>query len=463
MKSLTKILLPLLFIGAIGAGVYFFTQGDDKKQANELTTTVQKGEFKIHVNATGELQAKESTKIRGPQGMRSVQIYQTTISDMVAEGTVVKKGDYVASLDQTELSTKMKEAQTQVDGIMTQLEQAKIDTAIELRGIRDQLINLKFSMEEKKLQVEQSKFEPQMIIRQAEIDLERSERDLKQLEQKYTLTQTKSNAKISEILNNLQREQIKVQRMVDIAGEFTVKAPNDGMVIYARSWNGKIGPGSQVSTWDPVVAELPDLTDMVSKTYVNEVDISKVQKGQEVQIKVDAFPDEDYTGHVIQVANVGEELRGYDAKVFEVIIQMHQSDSILRPAMTTSNEVLTHIFEEVMYIPLESLHTDSLSFVYKKVNSNFIKQEVLTSESNDNEVIVELGLEVGDEVLLSMPDNGADFDFAYLGEAEKKEFKEKLDKEKRERQAEAMERASKVKGDAITSETGGGRVIFRIN
>lgn len=462
MKSLTKILLPIFLIGAIGAGIYFFTQNDDKKQTNELTTTVQKGEFKIHVNATGELQAKKSTKIRGPQGMRSVQIWQTTISDMVAEGTVVSEGDYVAALDKTELSTKMKEAQTQVDGILTQLEQAKIDTAIELRGIRDQLINLDFSMEEKKLQVEQSKFEPQMIIRQAEIDLERSERDLKQLEQKYLLTQTKSNAQISEILNNLQREQIKLQRMVDISDEFTVKAPSDGMVIYARNWNGKVGPGSQISTWDPVVAELPDLTDMVSKTYVNEVDISKVQKGQEVQLKIDAFPDQEYTGHVIQVANVGEELRGYDAKVFEVIIQMHQADSILRPAMTTSNEVLTHIFEEVMYIPLESLHTDSLSYVYKKVNNSFVKQEVLTSESNDNEVIVELGLEAGDEVLLSIPENGKDFEFAYLDAEIKKEYKGKMEKEKRARQAEAMERASKVKDERITADTGGGGgfVIF---
>ena len=156
-------------------------------------------------------------------------------------------------------------------------------------------------------------------------------------------------------------------------------------------------------------------------------------------------------------------MRGYDAKVFEVIIQMHQADSILRPAMTTSNEVLTHIFEEVMYIPLESLHTDSLSYVYKKMNNFFVKQEVLTSESNDNEVIVELGVETGDEVLLSIPENGKDFEFVYLDAAQKKEYKEKLEKEKRTRQAAAMERASKVKDERITADTGGGGGIIIFN
>lgn len=274
----------------------------------------------MYVSATGELKAKNSEEIKGPTGMRAAQIYQVTISDMVPEGTMVKKGDYVASLDRTELETKLKEAQTEIDKIETQLEQAKIDTAIELRGIRDELINLKFSMEERKLQVEQSRYEPQMVIQQAEIDLQKAERDFKQLEKKYELTQTKSRARISEILTSLKQQEFKREQLLNLASDFTVKAPKDGMVIYARSWDGKIGPGSQISTWDPIVAELPDLSIMISKTYVNEVDISKVQKGQDVKVKVDAFPNREYGGTVIQVANVGEQLRGYDSKVFEITV-----------------------------------------------------------------------------------------------------------------------------------------------
>ena len=82
--------------------------------------------------------------------MRGAQIYNATISNMVTEGTVVKQGEYVASLDPTELETKLKEAQTEIDKIQTQLDQAKIDTAIEMRALRDDLVNLGFSMEEKK-------------------------------------------------------------------------------------------------------------------------------------------------------------------------------------------------------------------------------------------------------------------------------------------------------------------------
>lgn len=431
-----------------------------KVQAKSLTTTVKKGEFKIYVAATGELKAKNSEEIKGPAGMRSAQIWQATISDMVPEGTVLKAGDYVATLDRTELETKLKEAQTEIDKTQTQLEQAKIDTAIELRGIRDELVNLKFSMEEKKLQVEQSKYEPKMVIQQAEIDLEKSLRDYKQLEKRYELTQTKSKAKISEILATLSQVELRRQRLVDLSNQFIVKAPKDGMVIYARSWNGKVGPGSQISTWDPVVAELPDLSIMISKTYVNEVDISKVQKGQDVKLKVDAFPDRSYTGKVITVANVGEQLQGYDAKVFEVTVQLEEVDSILRPAMTTSNEILTYTFNEVLYLPLEAIQIDSVSYVFKKVDGKIVKQEVITGETNDNEVIIEHGMKEGEEVMLIIPDGAEKMALTPIDKKIKDDIRKRLDAEKKKRQDEAMKKMKEVKEDYQPKQGGGGGMII---
>ncbi len=447
--------ITVMFFGACSGG-----SGKGKAQAKSLTTTVKKGEFKIYVAATGELKAKNSEEIKGPSGMRSAQIWQATISDMVPEGTVLKAGDYVATLDRTELETKLKEAQTEIDKTQTQLQQATIDTAIELRGIRDDLVNLKFSMEEKKLQVEQSKYEPRMVIQQAEIDLEKSNRDYTQLQKRYELTQTKSKAKISEILATLSQVELRRQRLVDLDNQFVVKAPKDGMVIYARSWNGKVGPGSQISTWDPVVAELPDLSIMISKTYVNEVDISKVQKGQDVKIKVDAFPDRSYLGQVITVANVGEQLQGYDAKVFEVTVQLSEVDSILRPAMTTSNEVLTYTFQDVLYLPLEAIQSDSVSFVFKKLAGKIVKQEVLTGETNDNEVIIEHGLNENDEVLLLIPDDADNLLLVPIDPKIKADLRKKLEAEKKKRQDEAMKKMKEVKEEYQPKNGGGGNVFI---
>lgn len=433
------------------------------KQVDDLLSTVVKGPMEVTVTGTGELNAKKSVKIRAPNGMRPAGIYETTLSDLIPEGTVVKEGDYVASLDRTELAGKMSTVQTELEKVQTQLEQAKIDTAIDLRALRDDIINLDFAKKQKLLEVEQSKYEPQSVIQRAELDLEQTERDYKQLLTKYELKQQQAVAKIEEI-NALQRQsQQQLQKFLDLSNEFNIFAPKTGMVIYARTWNGKVEPGSRVSAWNPVVAELPDLSDMISKTYVNEVDINKVQVGQNVEIKVDAFSDRKYTGAVLKVANIGEQLRGYDAKVFEVVIQVNEVDSIMRPAMTTSNEIVTNVFDEVLQIPLEALFSDSLSFVYKKVGSKIIKQEVITGLSNDDMIVVEFGLEESESVYLSEPTNKASFDFIPIDPSIKDEIREKQEQEKRAREAQAMERRKKMESVDMptpTSEGGGGGVII---
>jgi hypothetical protein len=260
----------------------------------------------------------------------------------------------------------------------------------------------------------------------------------------------------------LKQEELKRQRLQDLANEFTISAPKDGMLIYARSWNGKIGPGSQISTWDPVVAELPDLSIMISKTYVNEVDISKIQKGQDVKVKVDAFPNREYGGTVIQVANVGEQLRGYDSKVFEVTVQINEVDSILRPAMTTSNEILAYTYADVLSVPLEALQNDTVAYVYKKMDGKIVKQEVLAGESNDNEVIIEHGLAAGEEVLLTVPDSPEGLPFTPIDPKVKQEIKKKMEEAKKKRIEEALEKMKQVKEEYQPkgNESGGGFIIF---
>jgi hypothetical protein len=166
--------------------------------------------------------------------------------------------------------------------------------------------------------------------------------------------------------------------------------------------------GSSISPWDNVVATLPDMSSMMSKTYVNEIDVSKVKMGQHVEIVVDAFPEKSYTGTVTSVANIGEQLPNADAKVFEVLIEVDGSDPILRPSMTTGNKIITKTIKDITYIPLESVQAgaDSIPFVYMK---NGTRQVVVLGESNENNVVIEQGLQPGVQIYLSTPEKPENF------------------------------------------------------
>ena len=178
------------------------------------------------------------------------------------------------------------------------------------------------------------------------------------------------------------------------------------MVINKKECGGaKRKVGSQISAWDPVVATLPDLSKMISKTYVNEIDISKKIVGQEVAVGVDAFPDKQYTGKVTEVANVGEQLPNSDAKVFEVVVLMNESDTTLRPAMTTVTQIRTNTHDNVKFIPLEAVHSsDSMSFVY--MTADKVRQIVDLGEANENFIVVNEGLDAKTEVYLTVPEGG---------------------------------------------------------
>lgn len=441
MKRSTIIVLLILFVALAGTA-YFFTNAQEGEQIEEINTQVKKGLFNVYVKATGELVSKRSKKIKGPQTMQSAGIWQTTIQKLVPEGTVVNQGEFVAQLDQTEVANKLNDIQSQIDVITTQIEQTKIDTSIEMRGLRDQIANLEYRMKENKLQVELNKFEPQAVIRQKEIEYEKSIREYDQLEVKLRLTKDKNVAKLDEKFANLKQQETKRKRLMDLSSEFTILAPAEGMVIYAKEWRGKVQEGSQIQAWNPVVAELPDLSEMISKTYVNEVDISKVKVGQKAVISIDAFPDKSFFGLIQSVRSIGEQLKDYDSKVFEVIVSIDEQDSLLRPSMTTGLEILVDEFSDALFVPLEAIHKDSISYVYKDTGKGkIVKQEIFTGPANDVEILIGAGLQEGEEVLLSLPDVDIDYELILLNQTEKDDAKKVLDDHAKEKQKILTERA----------------------
>jgi HlyD family secretion protein len=397
----------------IGAGVvlvlvigYFVFKGDNSSDAASIMAAVKQGEFRVEIETTGELEAKNSVKILGPQSLRNFQIWQVTIQNIVSEGTVVKKGDWVATLDRSEFQNKFSAKQIELDKASSKFNQTQLDTTLQMRQSRDELINLKYAVEETEIVLEQSKFEPPATIKQAEINLDKSKRAYDQAVENYKIKKKQNIEKMREVNAELRKIQSEFDGMTKVLESFNVLAPEDGMVIYEKGWDGKpIKSGSQIQMWEPTVATLPDLTTMVSKTYVNEVDVRKVTAGQHVEVGLDAYPDKKLKGLVTSVANVGEQRPNSDAKVFEVMVQIDGTDPTLRPSMTTSNKIVTNVQDSVLFVPLESLHSqfDSITYIFKKSGIKTVKQEVIVGATNANSAVIVAGIDASDRIYLSVP------------------------------------------------------------
>ncbi len=419
-------------IAAAGAVVlivaYFAVRGGQDGAASDILSAVKRGQFRVEIETTGELEAKNSVKIMGPQQLRNFQIWQVTIQNIVDEGTVVKKGDWIATLDRSEFQKKFVDKQIELEKANSKFVQTQLDTTLQLRQARDELINLKYATDEKQIILDQSQFEPPATIKQAEINLDKAKRAHEQALENYKIKKNQNNEKMREVSAELRKVQGDFANMTAVLQSFDVHAPEDGMVIYEKGWDGKpIKAGSQIQMWEPTVATLPDLSKMISKTFVNEVDVRKVKAGQRVDVGLDAYPDKKLSGMVVHVANVGEQRPNSDAKVFEVRIELDGTDPTLRPSMTTSNRIIASVTENSLFVPLECLHTqlDSITFVYVKNGMATRKQEVIVGETNANEAVIIAGLQENDRVYLSVPGIGDSGDVQLLPELNGKRGKKK--------------------------------------
>jgi len=396
-----------------------------RKKIFNSYSEVKKGTFEITVTNSGELVAEKSIDIKGPeigqsnnqgsnrQGQQSrggdMHAMDLKIQDIVPEGTTVNEGDYIAQLDKTSYENTLKDELANLITLQTNLEMKILDTAVVLTDLRDDVKNQKFVVEEAGITLELSKYEPPATTRKAKINLDKAQRTLEQIKMSNELRIAQTLSEINHEKRHLFRGTRLVNDLQAFLSKFTIKAPSSGMVIYKKDRNGvKRKVGSTVNSFDRVIATLPDLSTMISRTYVDEIEISKIRTGQKVIIKVDAFPEKSFNGNVISISNIGEQLPNSDAKMFEVQIRIDGSDPSLRPSMTTGNKIIIEIFNDVVFIPMECVQTghDSIPFVYEK---NKTKQIVLLGKSNEKNIIIEQGLESGTIIYLIPPEEPQKF------------------------------------------------------
>jgi len=394
-------------IVAIGVPAAWLLAGGRAKDDLSIAVPVQRGPFTVTVTPSGELKAREFVQITAPAQAQQVGAYQMKIASIVPEGTLVNAGDVVAEIDRSTVANRFQETTLALQKAEAQYEQAMLDSTLTLSTARENIRTMELALEEKKLAKEQAVYEAPTVKRQAEIDFEKAERALAQAGADYVTRTEQAKAKMREVGADVARQRNLLGLVTTVMEGFTIRAPAPGMVIYVTEWNGrKRTTGSTMSSWDPAVATLPDLTQMESVTYVNEIDVRKVAVGQPVVITLDADPTKQLAGKVTSVANVGEQRPNADARVYEVKVSVEQSDTTLRPGMTTGNAIETFRTEDALFVPIEAINTDQgVTIVYKESGGGFVKQEVVTGSMNEDHVIIREGLAEDDRVLLSPPDD----------------------------------------------------------
>jgi len=373
------VIIVVVLVGFYGVKAIFSTAPDVP------TAVATQGEFIISLKANGTVDAKRAYTVSAPR-IRGLQI-----TWLAPEGSMAQEGDPIIKFDATQQLADLKDNNSTLKINEQTLQRQRMELEIQEK-------QLKLELQKAQRKYDEMKHEAPAMAEEARLELE-----LAQLNSQAKLDQIKADMSKAELEVNRARDQVaRAQRELE---QMTLTAPIPGMVVYLEIWKGgqmgKVQEGD--SPWPGQgLVNLPDLSEMIVKATVSEVDAAAVDSGQEVIVTLDAFPEQEYRGIVTKKGTLARRKdRNSKINVFDVEITFQYSDENLKPGMSASGRVICDRLPDVVSVPLEAVfEKDSKTVVY--VDGKH-KREVTVGRRNDMEIEILDGLSGGEKVCLVDP------------------------------------------------------------
>jgi HlyD family secretion protein len=313
-------------------------------------------------------------------------------------------------------------------------------------------------MEADRISVKQSKLKLATAIEELKVlkqyDYNRRIAELKANSQEFKRelerTQIKCDAAVVQAQKDLEAkkltseaERLLLERLQKQIAGCTMKAPQDGEVVYANLQNNSgrgggqnpetIAEGAAVRERQAII-NLPDITKMKVDCRIHESQIAAVRKGLPVRIRIEAFPEMSFNGMVTEVSSVPITGRWPNMDLREYDTEITLTDDIdvlkkLRPGLTAQVEILVDNRDNVLQIPVQSVvAVPGKQFTFVLGEAGPQRRDLVVGQSNQTHVEVKDGLKPGDRVVMNPRSQFAEQIAAVENELAKEMAKKAADK-----------------------------------
>jgi HlyD family secretion protein len=359
---------------------------------------VTRGDLVLTVEVEGELAAVRSVEI----GVPPVAEVEFKIAFLAPEGSTVKKGDPVLRFDTEALERQLAQKRAEYAEAAKKVEQKEIDLRMKLLDIDQRMAQATSDLGRARLKVDvPAEVQQRNELEKAKLDAKGLGRDLENMRAERRSTETLNGAELASLRSQRDRAFGRVRALEDGIQKMTVRAPQDGIVVYQTNWRDeKKKVGDSVWFGEKILA-LPDLAEMMGDGFVDEADGGPVQEGQPVTLRLEARPDFDVKAKVKKIARTVKRrswrtpLKGY-----RVELTIGKTDpTFMRPAMRFRGEIETARIPGVLLLPRDAVFLrDSGPVVWVKQRFGWTEVPVELGRSNRRQVEIEAGLAEGDRV-----------------------------------------------------------------
>jgi membrane fusion protein, macrolide-specific efflux system len=351
-----------------GGGVYASRRGHGNapKIDPTLVTEVKRGELAIEVIETGKVQPREKVEIKSKVAGQVAKV-------LIDAGQRVKKGQLLIQLDPVDYERNVAKSEADVAAAKNALEFSELQLQRRQKGLESRGV--------------------------AQIDVDTALSDVKA---KKVALQT------MEVAYNAASDQLRYTRVL---------APMDGTVTERGIQPGEVvTPGVQASFDGKSLLTVSDLSVLIVKADLNQIDVAKVKLGQKVTVTLDALPGKSYDATITKIAPASITPKDKQVDVFPVEATLAKADSDIKPGMTA--DVRIHIEKRtgVLSLPIEAVVKDQGKQYVNKVvagpdgKDRTQKVEVKVGARNDREIEITSGIAEKDRVLIK-PDSSAENEY----------------------------------------------------
>jgi multidrug efflux pump subunit AcrA (membrane-fusion protein) len=362
--------------------------------SGRYTVKVSRGSIKKKLILSGELRAVRSHTIF------ALTSEETKITYLPPEGTAVKAGDRLVELDSTTVLSKINDINEKIIAAENEMVKTRSTGESAMRDMGIKLSQLWLPYEKAKVDARiPAGIEDQRTYQQKQLDLAKAKAE-------YEAQQKKMEDKKKEQASDLEVKTIDMQKLkiqldqarADLAG-MNIKAPADGMVVYANHWaeRRKIQVGDVVWGGFPIVT-LPDMSAMEVLARVNEVDGPKLSVGEKATVILDSYADQEINGAIKEISQTATKASWMaKAKIFDVAISLDKTiTDIMKPGMSARITVEVGDYPDELIVPRAA------------VQFSAGEPQVLRAEGPDYKMrVIAVTIKAADPFYYALADNGA--------------------------------------------------------
>ncbi len=375
-----------------------------------ITLSLHRTDYSESIDATGTIQAVNSTTILAPVLTVTNLINVTHLAE---DGAFVKKGDTICVFDiNPEIFRYFETFGVDLRNMEAELKKLEADISMRQSQLNAQVETNKAQIAITMLDSIQMKFAPPVKKQLLELEMQKANIEKNKLQKKFAAQKRIDNSELAKLRSRILMQKSRLESIQAELISLKLVSPVDGMVMHIENYRvdgnyiamGKIEEGCSTLS-KMAVLQIPDFSTMQVSLEVQEADYKRIKNGQKVLIKVESVTNLNTTGKIQRKTLQRKSAQASSSlKTYEIVVSIDSCHLRMKPGLSASCRIIVDEVKDTIVVPSMAIfNSDSSKIVYVETEEKFRPVIVEAGLSNNSNSIISRGLTGNEVIALSEP------------------------------------------------------------